>query len=257
MRWLITLLLATSLFAADSQNKWRWDVDHDDIMDTLNTARDSIEVLLTNYRLVRDSVNAALEDIEILQDSLDDVLADLDVVQDSLDAISPTVDDILTEAYEIETHLHSYERWLGAAASADGEIHVADSINPNITPFRIDAGDDTWGSWVQILGSSDTPVQTGKTYFDFHKIYIYGLEDNQKLYLVQIAFGPDGATALSTDDYTEFMYQGYLAAVGDQGWSGMQSERWAAGTKVWARCCTPDDDTNTMDFYIGIHEYDE
>jgi hypothetical protein len=36
----------------------------------------------------------------------------------------------------------------------------------------------------------------------------------------------------------------------------VQTGRAPAGSKLWARCMCPGLDTATVDFYIGIHEYE-
>ena len=69
--------------------------------------------------------------------------------------------------FEIERHFHSYERWYEAAASPSGETHIADRIGSGSGAFQIDAGNDDWGLWVQVLGSSDTPADTGKVKYVF------------------------------------------------------------------------------------------
>ena len=84
--------------------------------------------------------------------------------------LAGTRNSLAYRIHEIERHLHSWERWFAAAAVAVGETHVADRINDSQTPFRLDGGNDTWGSWVQILGSTDLPVIVGRAKYDIHKL---------------------------------------------------------------------------------------
>ena len=116
------------------------------------------------------------------------------------------ISEILEEVIEIETHLHSNERWFEKAAIPNGEIHVADRIGTvgGNGAFQIDAGNNTWGSWVQILGSEDTPADTGKIKFDVHRIEISSAERNA-IYFVQMAAGETGAIALTAGNVTEFV----------------------------------------------------
>lgn len=155
---------------------------------------------------------------------------------------------------EIERHLHSYERWFETAASADGETHVADPAGTGGGVFQIDAGNDTWGSWVQILGSSDTPAITGAVKYDVHRIEITAAERDE-IYVIQIAFGDSGAAALTAGSYTESPFKPASNLV-DSGPIVMQSRRQAVGTKAWARCICPGQDTATIDFMFGLHEYE-
>ncbi len=76
------------------------------------------------------------------------------------------------ETYETETHFHNHEKWFGAAAVASGETHVADRLGPGISPFALVSGNDAWGNWVQILGSSDTPVRAGMALYDAHRFMV-------------------------------------------------------------------------------------
>ena len=155
---------------------------------------------------------------------------------------------------EIERHFHSYERWFGLAAVPAAETHRADPAGTGVAVFQIDAGNDDWGAWVQVLGSSDTPSITGSAYYDFHEIVFTAAERNLP-YVVQIAVGASGAAALTAGTYTESMFvpSGGLL---DKGPVQIQMKRAAAGTKAWARCFCNGQDTGTMNFYIGLHEYE-
>lgn len=166
-----------------------------------------------------------------------------------------TINEILEESHEIEVHLHSYERWLGAAVTPSGETHVADKIGDTTTAFRIDAGNEDWGSWTQVVGSADTPIVTGKTKFDFHRIEITASE-NAGVHFIQFAFGETGAAAYSNDDYAEFVFVEPVSQTLPEP-IDVQNDRVDSGTKVWARLFVPGENTSTLDFYIGLHEYDQ
>ncbi|GAG40607.1 unnamed protein product, partial [marine sediment metagenome] len=108
--------------------------------------------------------------------------------------------------HEIERHFHNYERWFGLAAAPNGEIHRADTITDNVAPFQIDAGNNTWGTWVQVLGSADTPDITGSTHYDPHKIDIVGAQVANVVYFVQLAYGASGAAGLSAGTYSDIVF---------------------------------------------------
>jgi hypothetical protein len=157
--------------------------------------------------------------------------------------------------FEIERHLHSYESWFGDAITAVSGTHEADRIGVGVNAFQIDAGNNTWGSWLQILGSSDTPARTGNLYFDLHRVQIVAAERTAE-YFIQIAKGDSGAAGLSAEDYTETVFkpstvQGKPAPI------DINIRRFAAGSKVWARCMCLGQDTGTLDFYFGVHEYEK
>lgn len=165
------------------------------------------------------------------------------------DPIQVDVNSIYDEVVEIETHFHSYERWRGAIAVPTA-TRFADETE---TAFQVDSGNTVFGSWVQILGTDDTPIGSGKTYFDFHLVLIV---DNEQAttYRLQFAFGADGDTAVAAGDYTEVLIK-FAVGTTQPTPVQVQGERHAAGTEVWARCrCASN--TGTLDFLIGMHEYD-
>lgn len=161
--------------------------------------------------------------------------------------------DMSNIIHEIETHLHSVERWVGVAASPSGETHVADAIGAGISSFQLDAGNNTWGSWVQLLGSGDTPILTGRQKFDPHQLLITAIEHINTVYIIQVGYG-ESASIVTDDTFTEITAQ--LTATAPRGLPlDMQSDRIDSGTKVWARCLAMGQNTGTINFYLGLHEY--
>ena len=163
---------------------------------------------------------------------------------------------ILRIAEEIERHLHNWERWFGMAAASDGEVHVADSILTSKVPFVVDAGNDTWGAWVQILGSDDTPAIAGNTLFDAHRLNFVTHETNNSTQVVQVAAGASGAAALSDGSYSEFPVRtgGGNTFIGP---IDVLMRRREVGEKVWIRNWAHGVNTSTLSFFFGIHEYIE
>ena len=175
------------------------------------------------------------------------------------------VADVLDEAREVEEHVHSGEHWFGTrTGGAVGETQIAERIGAGATtaeaaPLVVDAGNDDWGTWTQILGSSDTPTDSGsKVAFDLHRMRVSTSEVNSQRYLYQIALQEDAPTddPGATDVYTEgdLISQG-AAPQAVAGPIVIQAPRVAAGTKVWMRTWAPNQNTATLSIYIGIHEY--
>jgi hypothetical protein len=170
------------------------------------------------------------------------------------------------EAWEAEHHVHNGERWFGAAAAPSGETHIADRIGAGAAgseagPLVLDAGNDDWGTWTQILGSSDTPTDGGAaTYYDPHRIRIAGTEHDNQRYMIQVAQqedAPDDDPG-SSDTYTEFEVHVADPAPATQPEElpfDVLAYRAAAGTKMWARVRAPNQNTSTISFYLGLHEY--
>lgn len=156
---------------------------------------------------------------------------------------------------EIDRHLHNFERWMAAAAVAVGETHVADTITVSQTPFQADGGNDTWGPWIQILGSDDTPVRTAQEKYDLHRLLIVDHEHNTNCYLIQIGFGASGAAALSAETYSEIPLVTGSGAT-EVGPVEIISRRQDKETKAWARVWAVGKNTGTLDFLVGLHEYE-
>lgn len=169
--------------------------------------------------------------------------------------LTGTEGSIAYNVEEIEHHIHNNARWFGLHASPSGEVTRMQSTDTTSTPFQIDAGDDTWGSWLQIVGSGDTPAQAGMEKFDLHQIEFVDREHNTTTYKSQIACGESGAAALAAGAYTETLrFSGGAQDAG--GPENILMPRYDAGTKCWMRIWAVGQNTSTMDFFIGIHEYE-
>lgn len=156
--------------------------------------------------------------------------------------------------HEVERHSHSYERWLQPAAVASGEVHVADRLGVGTGVFTVDAGNDTWGSWVQILGSNDTPADIGKVQYDLHRILVTEVEHANAIYYVQVGFG-ESADILTAGAYSELAHKP-MTTQAEEFPLDIQTRTIVVGTKAWARCMAPTKDTSKFYFLIGLHEYE-
>lgn len=163
--------------------------------------------------------------------------------------------EILKEVKEIEQHLHNYEKWFGLAATPAAEIHRADRMDGAISTFRLVAGNNAFGSWLQILGSSDTPVTVGMTKFDLHRAIIVDTNSTD-IFTIQIVTGESAGIAakLAAEDYDEFPYIS-ASNNNDSGISEIVDKRCDTGEKVWMRCANVGGNGTVLDLYIGIHEY--
>jgi hypothetical protein len=141
---------------------------------------------------------------------------------------------------EIETHLHSYERWFG-----DG--------GQTLTPFQPDSGNDDWGDWMEVLQTTDTPVIPGMAYYDLHRLMVTDTEHTD-VYRIQIAFGADPNAAVLANEYTEVMYIAGSATV-NGGPIDVQGKRHLSGTQAWVRVWNANN-TGTIDLFVGLHEYE-
>ena len=144
----------------------------------------------------------------------------------------------------------------GTVTGADvaDEDHVGDRIGPGVVAFQLDAGNDDWGTWVQVLGTEDTPARASQAYFDPHEIVITSTE-RAGTYFFQLTRGTSGAAGLAAGTYTEFVYESDSVGAKAAGITAVQTGRAPAGSKLWARTLCVGETTATIDFYMGIHEY--
>lgn len=165
------------------------------------------------------------------------------------DGLSGVNNSLAYRIGEVERHFHSYERWYGVAAAPSG-THKADQIAKDIAAFELDAGDDAYGSWVQLLGSADTSLK-----YDLHELYFTYAETAATVHFVQLAFGDTGDGAVAAGTYTEIIYRSG-AAVNREAPVVIQTRRQAAGTLAWARVLAYDVNTSKVQLYFGMHYYE-
>ena len=170
----------------------------------------------------------------------------------TVNGLTGVKDSLAYRVSEIEKHLHNWERWIGLAASPVGETHRFDI--DSMTPFTMDAGNDTWGAWVQIVGSEDFPITAGMVYRDAHRIIITDVERDKKITRIQFAGGEDADAAVLAGNYTEFMVTPQKDA--KQVPITIMTGRVPSATKGWARCWVNGQDTGTVEFFLGVHEYE-
>lgn len=171
------------------------------------------------------------------------------------------------EAWETEHHFHNGDLGFGVAAAPSGETHIADRVSiggagAETGPFVVDAGNDDWGTWTQVLGSSDTPpaeISTA-THFDMNEMTIVATEHDSQRYLWQMVVQEDAPAdhPLDGDALTEGEFYIYAAAIqGDPVLPTriFRSYRKPVGTKIWMRLRAPGQNTSTVSFYLYGHFY--
>lgn len=161
-------------------------------------------------------------------------------------------DSLAYEVQEIENHFHSYERWLEAAPSPTS-LDAATRAGQGTGTYQLDAGNNTWGDWVPLIGANDTPLISGSAYFDMHRIEVTAAE-RDNAYIVQFGFGVTGSAILEAESYTETMFTPASNLI-DSGPLELHVPRMPTGTIVWARAYCPGQNTATINFYLGVHEY--
>jgi len=170
--------------------------------------------------------------------------------------LSGVYNSLAYRVHEIERHFHGREKWFGAAAVPAGETHVADRMGPSIVGFSIVSGNNAFGNWVQVLGSTDTPCKAGYKYFDAHSVLVTSANDTNP-FLVQIIAGEsaDIVANLAAEMHSEFPFEAATNQI-NGGEFAIMSSRVPAGTKVWARCICIGSNAKTIVMFAGIHEYE-
>lgn len=158
--------------------------------------------------------------------------------------------------HELERHFHGWDRRYGAAVTPSGETHVADICGPGVTYFSATGGNDTWGNWVQILGSSDTPKQSGYVKYDLHNLLVTGT-DYAGIHFMQFAFGEsaDLAAKVAAYQYTAHIYEAASNQI-ETSSVPIMTTRQNAGTKCWFRIMAPGQNGKYLRIFFGLHEYE-
>lgn len=158
------------------------------------------------------------------------------------------------EVFEIDKHFHNVERWCGQVGGWNGTA-TDDSADPtSLTPFQIDAGNDDFGSGLIIMGTEDSPIQSGMTKWDPHRIEVHGTERNVA-HRLRVSWGAvDHATAVAAGDYTDV---DFMAVAGQTALIpiDVRTPRLDTGVMLFAAIWALGANTGTFDFTIGIHEY--
>ena len=151
------------------------------------------------------------------------------------------------ESFEAENHVHSRERWLGLAGAMEG-----------FTPYALPVGNGgTFGAWTEVLDAADTPIISGSSHYDPHRVELADVPLSKKMVLIQFAWGPVAADAYTAGNYTEVYDLPEKPADGKSAPIEVGFPRLPTDTLLWARAKqeTADAIDGTVDFFIGIHEY--
>ncbi len=168
------------------------------------------------------------------------------------------IDVIDAELEVVKTHLHSREHWCGKSGDQSGNNWGADTL----TPYRAISGNGVYGAdasdEAKVIGSADTPVVVGKTLFDLHRITVIAISSDT-VYKLRVVWGTGTmAAAILADQMTEMMIITSTDKANKFGGApfDIQTPRFAASTKVWMQARNVTDDA-TVDFFVGLHEYEE
>jgi len=166
---------------------------------------------------------------------------------------------VYQEVYEIDNHLHNMEIWFGKSADQSGNDWA---LEVSMTSFQAISGNADYGAdandEAKVLGTLDTPARSGKKYFDLHRIFVNAVSADT-IYYLRIVYGTGTmAAAISALQYSVIIVK-FDSANPTEG-AGLPSDitmpRLSAGTKVWIQTKNATNNA-TIDFLVGIHEYDQ
>ena len=226
-------------------------------------SEDDLIPLTTDVAAVQTTVDAIEVDTTALQVDTTAIQAETDKIDSAatLGLLGPIKNSLAYRVAEIERHFHGRGRWFGAAGTPSGETHVADfasdvtGADPAAVVLSTGAG-GTYGAYVQILGSSDTPYISGNAYFDPHA-YLVSAASSTSPYVLELVAGESAslAAAIAAGLFSTVMYVGGNAA-NDHSVEAVMGSRIPAGTKVWARARCIGQDVQTINLYGALHEYE-
>jgi hypothetical protein len=193
-----------------------------------------------------------------LKDNVSSILADsVKIDMAATDGLLGTANSLAYRVHEIERHFHGRERWLGKKA-VQTATDWADNV---LTPFRAISGNNTYGGDANdealVLGTADTPVMAGNTRFDMHRFMVVGASAST-VYKVRFVYGRTTmAAAILAGAYTEIMIMVDPAAaqVPHDVFDVMMPRGESGMTQVWVQAWNATDNA-TLDFVIGLHEYE-
>lgn len=177
----------------------------------------------------------------------------IDVVG-TLRRLVTSVAGITSEVTYAEDHVHNKERWFGISADQSGNDWA---LQETLNPYRATSGDNAWGTSgtdpAKIFGTEDTPIFVGGVRGDFHRILITA-NSSSTPYKLRIVWGTGtNVEAVAAGQYSEFMFTKDVADK-NRKILDIMTVKITSGSKMWIECWNATNDA-TIDFFVGVHEY--
>jgi hypothetical protein len=170
--------------------------------------------------------------------------------------ISSTTNSLAHLLGRLNYRAFNRSRFIGPALVPNGEIHVMDRISAGAGPYSITSGNNTWGAWVQVLGSADTPIFVGSLFFNIKRFCITNTASTADL-ILQSVTAADAAgipAMIALDYYSEGFYKA-SSATADTNLMEMTSPIIPVGTKIWTRLWAKGANNITASGYMEIEEF--
>ena len=177
--------------------------------------------------------------------------------QAATDGLAGTADSLAYRTSVVERHLHGRERWFGKLAVQT----ATDWADDTLTPYRVISGAAVYGADANdealVLGTDDTPAIAGNVRFDVHRFMVIAASSATP-YKMRFVYGIGTmADAIAAGQYSEIvlMIDPAAAQVPHDVFEIMMPRLTAGTMQVWAQCRNATDDA-TIDFLVGLHEYE-
>ena len=175
-----------------------------------------------------------------------------------INGISWTLENIYLSVIEQKRHVHNREIWIGENPARNLELVCGEASV--MTPFQSTAGNDTWSvTPLCLIGTDDGPFFAGMTWFDAHRIHIMDVAVGADLtmHIMRLVYGTGtSAAAIGAMQFTEVCFTPERGAVSTA--IPVIIPRLVYGTdKLWVSHWVDGVNAPTMDFKIGIHEYED
>lgn len=155
--------------------------------------------------------------------------------------------------YEIEKHLHNRERWFGKKVVQTATDWGDEA---SLTPYRAISGSGVFGAdgndEALVIGTEDTPAISDMTTYDTHRLLVTA-SSNANDWVLRLIYGTGTmADAENAGQYTDVMVQ---EARKGSPMDVLMPRCMCASAKIWLRGKNGTNNA-TIDFFIGIHEYE-
>lgn len=182
--------------------------------------------------------------------------------EQATDGLLGVKDSAAYRIHEIERHIHTRTRFYGKKGSQTATDWAEDTL----TAFQAISGSNTYGAQgtdgiddaALVIGTDNTPIITGMVKYDLHELFITSVSVNTR-YKLRLVYGSGTIGAAIIDEQCSEVI---IIADKDSPQSAaggpveIHMPRLSAGVdKVWAQVWNVTDNA-TVDFLVGIHEYE-
>ncbi len=167
-----------------------------------------------------------------------------------------TSNSLAYRVHEIEKHFHNREIWRGKL----GVQTATDWADDTLSPYQAISGADAYGAdandEAQVLGTADTPINSGYVKYDLHWVLVVELSTDTPWKLRFVWGTGTMADAITANQFSEITVQNNPAGSKANGAAIpiMMPRRTCGTDKVWAQAWNATNNA-TADFLVGLHEY--